>query len=74
MSDFSEAHSAVSVGIAERFLLQPRDMTWEDRCDELAAAAIEAMQLFIQAQRREESEQAELAETARWVRRVRAVR
>lgn len=48
---FDEAHSAVSVGIAERFLVQPRDMAWEQRCDELASAAIEAMQLHIQAVR-----------------------
>ncbi|HYI40009.1 MAG TPA: hypothetical protein VE053_06795 [Allosphingosinicella sp.] len=51
MSDFDEAHSAVSVGIAERYLCQSPDMTWEERCDELATAAIEAMQLFIQGQR-----------------------
>jgi hypothetical protein len=46
-----EAHAAVSVGIAERFLVQPREMAWEQRCDELATAAIEAMQLHIQARR-----------------------
>jgi hypothetical protein len=48
---FDEAHSAVAIGIAEKFLTQPRDMTWEDRTDELATAAIEAMQVFIQLRR-----------------------
>jgi hypothetical protein len=47
----SDAHSAVAVAIAERFTCQPRDMTWEERCDELATAAIEAMQIFIQMNR-----------------------
>lgn len=44
---FEEAHSAVAIGIAERFTVQPHSMAWEQRCDELATAAIEAMQLFI---------------------------
>ena len=42
-----DAHGAVAEGIAERFLLQPHSMAWEQRCDELATAAIEAMQMFI---------------------------
>jgi hypothetical protein len=51
MSVPEDAHTAVSVGIAERFLIQPAHMPWESRCDELASDAIEAMQLFIQTQR-----------------------
>jgi hypothetical protein len=43
----SEAHSAVAIGIAECFLQQPHSMAWEERTDQLATAAIEAMQLFI---------------------------
>jgi hypothetical protein len=46
-----EAHSDVAVAIAEKFLCQPRDMPWEDRCDELATAAIQALQIFFQLHR-----------------------
>lgn len=35
----------VALAIAECFLCQPKDMTWEDRSDELADAAIRAMEL-----------------------------
>lgn len=48
---YDDAHSAVAVGLAERFLEQPADMAWEQRCDELATAAIEAMQIFISVRR-----------------------
>ena len=48
MANRDEAHMAVAIAIAERLLCQPRDMAWEQKCDELASAAIEGLQLHFE--------------------------
>lgn len=45
LNSHTEAHIAVATAIAECFLCQPKEMAWEQRCEELATAAIEGLQL-----------------------------